>query len=505
MLVYASPHGATLGGSSKLAPLVCRVGKTCTRKALKHASFDPKEPSTCGVDSELASVGVARRRRSAQREPVDDLSVVCEDVIEWSEVAGERSSEEKRMLAQIIADVFRQPPDQQSEHLERLAAAGIGQSVLNKLRQRLAGTTQVKDIVTPARTREPRQLPTFDDDDELLQVDDTPLPAPQPASRPSAETSAPSDTELDKLIQECLEDPDSQLKLTLSMWDFGGQKLFLSMHQLFLTHNGVYLVVFNTQELLLAEGEEMACGRLVNATTRETCLSYLREWLNSIFIFAPGAPVFIVGTCLDHIQKMENPDSVMADICDLIRDDVLLLSPCHDQVVYDDRPSDDVNNCCYFLSNYKEGGGAEDQSVAVLRSKVGEHARNQPHVHETAPLHWLRALDRVSSDASAAEGPARITRREFVDQAREAGLGSDPEVPLELEVDALLSKFHDLGLLLWYADPPLLVDIEAIVNSDCCARTLLLNTSCQQELLVLRPVQCFLCVALVIVLLHLLF
>jgi hypothetical protein len=288
----------------------------------------------------------------------------------------------------------------------------------------------------------------------------------------------PSDAELDKLIQECLDDPDSQLKLTLFMWDFGGQKLFLSMHQLFLTHNGVYIVVFNTQELFLTEGQVMACGRPVNATTRETCLRYLREWLNSIFIFAPGAPAFIVGTCLDHIHKIENPDSVMADICDLIRDDVLLLSPCHEQVVYDDRPSDNVNNCCFFLSNFKEDGGGEDPSVAVLRSKVGEHARDQPHVHETAPLHWLRALDRVSSDASAAKGPARITRREFVDRARAAGLGSYPDVPLELEVDALLSKFHDLGLLLWYVDPPLLVGIEAIVNSDCCAHTLLLNTWC---------------------------
>jgi hypothetical protein len=260
--------------------------------------------------------------------------------------------------------------------------------------------------------------------------------------------SGPSD-ELDKLIQECLEDPDSQLKLTLSMWDFGGQKLFLSMHQLFLTHNGVYLVVFNTQELLLAEGEEMACGRLVNATTRETCLSYLREWLNSIFIFAPGAPVFIVGTCLDHIQKMENPDSVMADICDLIRDDVLLLSPCHDQVVYDDRPSDDVNNCCFFLSNYKEDGGAEDPSVTLLREVVGACAREQPHVSEKAPLRWLRALDIVSNDASTVGGPARITRREFVERAREAGLGCDTDISLEAEVDALLCKFHDLGLLLW--------------------------------------------------------
>jgi GTPase SAR1 family protein len=438
--------------NTSIASSYYRVGKTCVRKALKRAAFDPRQPSTCGVESD--SVSVARRRRSTEREPVDELSVVCEDVMECSEVVGERASEEKRMLAQIIAAVFQQPPDQQEEHLARLAAAGIGKSMLDTLRQRLVGTTQSEDANITAPPSDTRQLPISD---ACAPAVGSPPPhhdgVSPTALQLSAVTSRPSDAELDKLIQECLDDPDSQLKLTLSMWDFGGQKLFLSMHQLFLTHNGVYLVVFNTQELLLAEGEEMVCGRRVNATTRETCLRYLREWLNSIFIFAPDAPVFIVGTCLDQIQKMDDPVHAIAEVCDLIHE-VLLLSPCHEQVVYDDRPSDCINNCCFLLSNYKEDGSAEDPSVAVLRKKVRERARDQPHVHETASLHWLRALDRVSSDA-AADGPARIARQEFVDRAREAGLGYDPDVPLEVEVDALLSKFHDLGLLLWYVDSPL--------------------------------------------------
>jgi GTPase SAR1 family protein len=254
----------------------CRVGKTCTRKALKRAPFDPKEPSTCGVESE--SVGVARRRRSTQREPTDKLSVVREDVIEWSEVVGERSSEEKRMLAQIIADVFRQPVDQQGEHLARLAAAGVERSVLDKLRQRLVGTTQPEDVVFMASPGDSQPVSIVEDDDASLefggassQHDDTPQSTPQR----TAATSELSDAELNKLIQECLDDPGSQPKLTLSMWDFGGQKLFLSMHQLFLTHNGVYLVVFNTQELLLAEGEDMACGRRVPVLPQRVAQQHL--------------------------------------------------------------------------------------------------------------------------------------------------------------------------------------------------------------------------------------
>jgi hypothetical protein len=187
----------------------------------------------------------------------------------------------------------------------------------------------------------------------------------------------------------------------------------------------------------------MECGRCVDSTTRATCLRYLREWLNSIFIFAPGAPVFIVGTCLDRIQTMPNPAAAMAEICKLIRVDVLLLSPCHEQVQY----NTDVT-CCFFVSNFKEHGGVEDPSVALLRERIGTCARDQPHVREKVPLRWLRTLDIVSSDASA-DGPERITRGEFIERARRAGLGFDQDIPLDVEVDALLRKFHDLGLLLW--------------------------------------------------------
>lgn len=202
------------------------MGKTCTRKALKRAPFDHNEPSTCGVKTESVSVG--RLRQSTKGGPIDELSVVREDVVEWSEIVGKRSREEKQVLAQLVADVVRQPPHMQDEYLAQLAAAGIGRSVLDKLRERLAGTSQWKSDNRLQRVTTPPSSSS-----KFL--------ASAPPSEQHDDTLEPelSDAELEKLIQECLNDPDSQLKLTLSMWDFGGQKLFLSMHQLFLTENGV--------------------------------------------------------------------------------------------------------------------------------------------------------------------------------------------------------------------------------------------------------------------------
>jgi GTPase SAR1 family protein len=232
------------------------VGKTCTRKALKRDAFNRDEPSTCGVESE--NVGVqSRPRPAAERDAVDELAVVREDVVEWS-VVSERSIEERRVLAHLIAGVIKQPIEKQSKHLDDLAVAGVGRTVLDKLRVRLAtdasattkttstsfgASPQLQGAELTDSAASPLERDTSSDHDYQTHV----------VSRNETHRGTTYDAELDKLIKEYLEDPESQLKLILSMWDFGGQKLFLAMHQLFLTHNGVYVnpLLFVVDHLVL--------------------------------------------------------------------------------------------------------------------------------------------------------------------------------------------------------------------------------------------------------------
>lgn len=46
-----------------------------------------------------------------------------------------------------------------------------------------------------------------------------------------------------------MKDEDEE-PLKLSMWDFGGQDVFYTLHHLFLTRYGVYLIAFNMEWLL---------------------------------------------------------------------------------------------------------------------------------------------------------------------------------------------------------------------------------------------------------------
>ena len=75
--------------------------------------------------------------------------------------------------------------------------------------------------------------------------------------------------------------------LTLSIWDYGGQQVFHALHHLFLTEYGVYLLTFN-MELLLRQG---GLGNRVNF------------WLDSLALYAPTAPIILVGTFLDKVDE----------------------------------------------------------------------------------------------------------------------------------------------------------------------------------------------------------
>ncbi|XP_013400345.1 probable serine/threonine-protein kinase roco5 [Lingula anatina] len=76
-------------------------------------------------------------------------------------------------------------------------------------------------------------------------------------------------------------------EVTFSTWDFAGQKVYYNTHQFFLSSRAVYLLLWTTRS-----GYEHAG---------------LEFWLSSIASHAPGAPVFVIGTRADEVDKPEIP------------------------------------------------------------------------------------------------------------------------------------------------------------------------------------------------------
>src|SRR5438128_2473242 len=84
----------------------------------------------------------------------------------------------------------------------------------------------------------------------------------------------------DSLLEEqgCFE-AKGKKRILLSLWDFGGQCVFYTMHSAFLTRYGVYCLVFKLTEFQTQEKTEEA-------------IKYLLFWLRSVQMHAPDAPLF---------------------------------------------------------------------------------------------------------------------------------------------------------------------------------------------------------------------
>jgi len=179
---------------------------------------------------------------------------------------------------------------------EDWASREVGASDFNLLAQR-AAATRAKNHGQPAAKREslPRRIVTAISK-RVLSVG---KPAASTAKPPAAPPRPPSqgarldDQEVARrfdfaAIKELAAMTDSGTKVSFTMWDYGGQTVFYTLHHIFLSQNGLYLVVFNMAEVLEHASEVK---------------EYLRFWLNSIRLHAPGAPIVLIGTRADQVTS----------------------------------------------------------------------------------------------------------------------------------------------------------------------------------------------------------
>jgi GTPase SAR1 family protein len=97
----------------------------------------------------------------------------------------------------------------------------------------------------------------------------------------------------------------------VSLFDFAGDEIFSSLHPFFITRNGIFIVVFNTLEIL-------------DDNTAMKSLSSISHWMNTVatYAFMPKCGstdtripvdrmprIALVGTHLDEVERLY-PDTL---------------------------------------------------------------------------------------------------------------------------------------------------------------------------------------------------
>ena len=262
--------------------------------------------------------------------------------------------------------------------------------------------------------------------------------------KPRSTLSSPQDnqpkideSQLNELVDYYTKNGD---EIVLSIWDFGGQNAFAEMQHFYVSPNSVFVGVFNTRKML--EEEEQNTANPEMRSSKEV----FEEWLQSIYLTSPKAPIVIVGTHVDEISNPNNNlkvDGIIADIIDS--------KPYAGNI----RPYNDgqENSIVHFIDNTSENDSRRTDSKSIiknirisnLRNHINDLASKLPTVNQEIPLNWLKMLTELRSLPDQ-----RILLTKLVSMFRQKKFGSSEAVELEDEIHTMLKLFSDAGLLLYY-------------------------------------------------------
>ncbi|XP_033637020.1 uncharacterized protein LOC117297937 [Asterias rubens] len=235
--------------------------------------------------------------------------------------------------------------------------------------------------------------------------------------------------------------------IDLSIWDFTGQSMYYTLHQVYLSSRAIYLLTFDLSKDLEASVETRSdtCHEQVEwSQGKFTNLNYLDFWLRSIHAHtaknacnaphntALSPPIFIVGT---------HKNSLGADPVErqrMIADKFRAIRTCIQGKPYQSHvlPTDfAIENC----------SDEADEEVVKLRECIELVARKESYMGEHIPLKWLRFQH--STVELVKKGTNYLSYEKVKQLADEVGISSDQGVA------TMLQFYHDLGVLIYNPEP----------------------------------------------------
>nr|KAG5714043.1 hypothetical protein BaRGS_020371 [Batillaria attramentaria] len=435
-----------------------RVGKTSLKRALTGQQHNEAEESTDGIDLS-ASCSFNLSNRSS-----------------WKlAIKGDVTAREERQQEQLDLGIIGGPEGLEEEYNQAIAT-NIVQELLLQQRQREKNadgsiTTSAASIASykssrPASTRGNSSSSVSRISRVSAETRRSSMtPKPRPASRNTSRSSLQEDLHdsmpeispevperVVALVQEMIGSLASRSSTStaergpgvsekpktavLNIWDFAGQAVYYTTHQVFLTSRAVYVIVFNLcDDLTIADSDDANEGKEELST-----LEYMDFWMRSIHAHAAentcenvdnttlSPPIFVVGT---HRNSLHDDPDIRAEMVEEKFSDLrdfLTGRPYTQHLV----------TPFFAVENSFEG----DEQIVRLRAEIERVAGQQPYMGEQMPIRWLRFEQELTQKGDGGTHCAALSQ--VKEMARNHG------VETEEELRTMLAFYHDLGLLIHY-------------------------------------------------------
>ena len=207
--------------------------------------------------------------------------------------------------------------------------------------------------------------------------------------------------------------------VSVSVWDYGGQKVFYTLHHLFLTNYGIYLLVFSIPQVLKSP---------------EKSMEYLKFWINSIQLHAPNAPIMIAGTSLCDLEQkrgMERLNELFSS-ANVNR---------YNQAILNEETSQ-----YFFCIDNKY-----DVGVKALRGTLRELIKSQEHVNFQVSIKWMHCLDKITE-----------LNRDWLPIGKVTEVAESCAITRASELSEMLHLFHELGVVIHFTKTQSLADVVTV-------------------------------------------
>ncbi|XP_038056276.1 uncharacterized protein LOC119728209 [Patiria miniata] len=455
------------------------AGKTCLRRALLGQSCVSEETSTGGIDTtQHCHIIDHDGRHTWQEQPLEkndeekgkDTTAEIEE--EYAQAIAlnithellRRKHKENNILSRGRQDDNSKAKDEGVEGEEKgVQEVTKGEERPDETRKEQEEDKQEPEIISDLEVTDSNRMSEIDSPD--LSDGKDHIYRPKGGVDP---TLAEFTSSLDKLVAERVaalvdeylkrsEKMEDNLKekiedggprsIDLSIWDFTGQSMYYTLHQVYLSSRAIYLLTFDLTKDLDAPIQSHAdgCSEQVEwSQGKFTNLDHIDFWLRSVHAHTaenarnvPGntalsPPIFIVGTHRDGLG------SDPAERDRLVADKFRAIRACAQGKPYQSH----IIPTYFAVENCADN---TDEEIVKLRECIESVATKEPYMGEHIPLKWLRFEHSLAEVVM--KGTNYLPSEKMRQMAGDVGVSSDQGVA------TMLQFYHDLGVVIYNPVP----------------------------------------------------
>ncbi|XP_072036781.1 uncharacterized protein [Amphiura filiformis] len=247
--------------------------------------------------------------------------------------------------------------------------------------------------------------------------------------------------EIPENIRKAKEQPDD---LEVTFWDFAGQDLYYTTHQVFFNRRAVFALVFDLSKNLEepCEVQDFSLEEEMSRFHDFNGEDFIKFWLQSIYTYAAQdsadkegyPPIFIIGT--------HKRDSAVEE--EVVKRQIFAILKGKQYEKY-------VRRQFHFLENDPaKKKPSDEESFVAMKAAVAKASMNAPHMKEKYPIKWLQFHKAVIEILGTGDNKPYMTLNETQQLAARCGIKD------ESQLTTMLGLYHDLGAIIWFGEDKIL-------------------------------------------------